>query len=323
MLNCTVTAMTSPNPGAVCILQLAGDVDAALEAITGETGWPTGCVRLRVLGDIDECLITRLSSEVAQVMPHGGLRTRRRVLDWMHELGVQVEHQLPGSTLLYPEAADDIEAMMLRTLATAPSPLAIDLLARQPELWRRTPELDADDLERSMRLRHLLDPPMVVIVGEPNIGKSSILNALAGRDRVIVHDEPGTTRDWIACELNCNGLVIRWHDTPGARSTDDPVESEAIALSRELVQRADLLVAMADASASWPDVGRKPDLHIGLKADCSRREDVDLNVSIHDQESLASLVQLIRESLVPDEDLSSDRPWVFNPDLAGDLPAVS
>lgn len=323
MLDCTVTAMTSQNPGAVCILQLAGDVDAGLKALSGEDDWPTGCVRLRELGDIDQCLVTRLSGEVAQVMPHGGLRTRRRFLDWMHELGIRVDHRIPEPELLYPEAGDEIEARMLRTLATASSPLAIDLLAMQSTIWKNTPSLTPDDIDRSARLRCLLEPPMVVVVGEPNIGKSSILNALAGRKRAIVHDEPGTTRDWIACDINCNGLIVRWHDTPGKRRTDDRIESEAITLSRHLVERADLLIAMADASSGWPDVGRTPCLSIGLKADVSMRNDVDMNVSIHDPESLAGLVLLIRRSLVPDADLSSERPWLFDPALAQDLPTSS
>jgi len=312
-LDCSVTAMTAATPGAVTVLQLIGDVEAALERLAGSGPWPPGCVRLRRLGGIDECLITRVGEDMAQIMPHGGLRIRQRMLSWLADQGLTLEHAPLDPRRLFPEAEDDVEAHALVAMSGAASPLAVELLAKQSRLWRNNQHWDELDEARSIRLCRLLHPPRVVAVGVPNVGKSTLLNTLLGRERVIAHDSPGTTRDWVACDLNCAGLVVHWHDTPGQRQADDRIEAEAIALSRRVIADADLVLALADAESSWPQLDNPPDAWIGTKSDLACREDVDLNISVHDQESLAAFVSLLRRTLIPDADLASQRPWRFNP----------
>ena len=92
------------------------------------------------------------------------------------------------------------------------------------------------------------------IIGRPNVGKSSLLNALLGRDRAIVSPQPGTTRDTIEAELDLHGLWVRIIDTAGIRSTDDAIEQEGVRRAREVVERAELLIVVLDGStALWPD----------------------------------------------------------------------
>lgn len=96
---------------------------------------------------------------------------------------------------------------------------------------------------------HLLrDGALVVISGRPNAGKSSLLNALLGRNRAIVHEVPGTTRDAIEEGYALNGVPLRLVDTAGLRETADAVEREGIGRAREFMRQADLNVHLVDSS---------------------------------------------------------------------------
>ena len=87
-----------------------------------------------------------------------------------------------------------------------------------------------------------------VIVGRPNAGKSSLLNALLGYDRAIVTHVPGTTRDTIEEKLRLGRICLRLIDTAGLRETDDEVERLGVERSRSAMERAELLIAVVDGS---------------------------------------------------------------------------
>ena len=93
----------------------------------------------------------------------------------------------------------------------------------------------------------------VVIVGKPNVGKSSLLNALLKEKRAIVTDVPGTTRDVIEEYLNLDGIPIRITDTAGIRETEDIVEKIGVEKSKEKIEEADLIVLMLDTSREIDD----------------------------------------------------------------------
>lgn len=88
----------------------------------------------------------------------------------------------------------------------------------------------------------------VVIAGKPNTGKSSLLNYLTRKNRAIVTDIPGTTRDVIEETVNIGGIPIKLTDTAGVRQTDDPVESIGVTRSLEALKQADFVILMLDAS---------------------------------------------------------------------------
>ena len=90
----------------------------------------------------------------------------------------------------------------------------------------------------------------MAIIGRPNVGKSSLLNALLGRDRAIVSPHPGTTRDTIEDALDIEGLLLRIIDTAGIRATTDAVEQEGVRRAREAIERAELLLVVFDGSTA-------------------------------------------------------------------------
>jgi tRNA modification GTPase len=105
-------------------------------------------------------------------------------------------------------------------------------------------------LATAARGRVLRSGVRTAIVGRPNAGKSSLLNALAGYDRVIVTPVPGTTRDTVEESVVCGGVLLRLIDTAGIRETRDAVEQLGVARSRDALEHADLVLAVVDSSAA-------------------------------------------------------------------------
>jgi tRNA modification GTPase len=113
-----------------------------------------------------------------------------------------------------------------------------------------------DDGHRGEILR---DGFRVVIAGPPNVGKSSLINALARREAAIVSAEAGTTRDIVELQLNLGGLAVVLADTAGVRPASGEVEREGIRRGLARAQQADLVLWVVDAAA--PDLNLPPELH--------------------------------------------------------------
>jgi tRNA modification GTPase len=137
----------------------------------------------------------------------------------------------------------------------------------------------------------------VVIVGAPNAGKSSLLNALAGSDVAIVSDEPGTTRDLIEIKLDLGGFPVLVTDTAGLRETEAKVEKIGIGRALERAAAADLVLALTDLSdpvAPVLDVAEDgATLRVGTKSDLvagSAAGDYDFIISTRTQEGFGALL---------------------------------
>jgi len=99
----------------------------------------------------------------------------------------------------------------------------------------------------------------VAIIGAPNVGKSTLLNALVGEERAIVSDIQGTTRDAIEDEIQLSGITFRFIDTAGIRHTNDQIETLGIERSIAAAQRAQIVLLMTEPGVPYPDIPLRED----------------------------------------------------------------
>jgi len=105
-------------------------------------------------------------------------------------------------------------------------------------------------LTASTKAQNLREGLEFVILGPPNAGKSTLLNALAGADIAIVSETPGTTRDAIGTKIDLAGIPVHLTDTAGLRDTEDAIEAEGVRRAQSHAARADLIIAVAAAPAA-------------------------------------------------------------------------
>ncbi len=140
-------------------------------------------------------------------------------------------------------------------------------------------EVLAAEIAGAQAAERIRDGFEVAIIGAPNVGKSSLLNRLAGREAAITSSVAGTTRDVIEVRMDIGGLAVTLLDTAGLRDTEDPVESIGIARARERAELADLRLLLIDGDAP-PGAGLLPgDLTVRSKCDLPGKSDMPYSVS--------------------------------------------
>ncbi len=158
----------------------------------------------------------------------------------------------------------------------------------------------AAHLERSHAGEIIRDGFRIVILGAPNAGKSSLLNALARRDIAIVSDEVGTTRDVLELHLDIGGCPVTVFDTAGLREAAGAVEQEGMRRALAAAGRADLILVLEDLSDPRPidltSLDRDRVLMVGTKVDLStpaETDPYDCCISVVDQTGMESLIGLV------------------------------
>lgn len=140
--------------------------------------------------------------------------------------------------------------------------------------------------ETYARGRMIRDGLRVVLAGKPNVGKSSLMNALLGRERALVSAQPGTTRDYLEEPLALGTQQLLVCDTAGFRNADDDVERAGVERSRDLLANADVVVFVADGSTPLDgmdaslrsEIGARPIVAVRNKADLPAAWDDDLGL---------------------------------------------
>ncbi|HQT98685.1 MAG TPA: tRNA uridine-5-carboxymethylaminomethyl(34) synthesis GTPase MnmE [Thermodesulfobacteriota bacterium] len=167
--------------------------------------------------------------------------------------------------------------------------------------------------------RRFRDGATVVIAGVANVGKSRLLNRLAGEERAIVTETPGTTRDYLHADIAIGGVPVILIDTAGLRETADPVEREGVRRSREIVATADLVLFVLDGSRSaaaadrsaYEEVASLPHLVLLNKSDLAAVEEGvgfagagkrgALRLSAKTGEGIGDLVAAVAREVAPAE----------------------
>ncbi len=302
-MSSTWSLQTPRTMGAIAIVQLEGK--NTLQSITGRDNWELGKMRLVNIPEVDEVIAVQLQENTALIMLHGGMQVLREFESRCTSLDIS-----KVDDTVYIEASNAIEQSILQALSVAQSEDAIDLLLSQREKLQNAIPTD-EDVTRSARLDHLIYAPKVVILGKPNTGKSTLMNALTREQTSIVHHLPGATRDAVGARINCAGLVVDIYDLPGFRQSADTIEQEAIAIAKTIYEESNLVLSIADIEHDWLAETKNLAILVGTKSDLGTREDANVHVCATTGEGIPELAACIRETLVPQADVLNDRPWFF------------
>ncbi|MFL6764064.1 MAG: tRNA uridine-5-carboxymethylaminomethyl(34) synthesis GTPase MnmE [Sphingomicrobium sp.] len=224
---------------------------------------------------------TESQRKAALALAEGGLR--KQIAEWQAKLlalSARAERAID-----YDEEDELVDPSLLRDCAA---------LAHELQQWLGRPRVEP--------LKHGV---LVVVAGSPNTGKSSLINAIAGEERAIVTEIPGTTRDHIEVPLSLGGVPIRLTDTAGLREAEDRVEAIGVERAARLVEAADVLLWLGNPE----DAPQHPRLvKVHAMADLAERSDVpegSLPVSSVTGEGLRPLleeVERLARSVLPGED---------------------
>jgi len=271
-----LSVLTPVGRGAVAVVAVAGPQAVELVAphfsaangrplsqqavgrvVYGRWGGPTG----------EDLVACRTAEETVEIHCHGGSQSVATIVEQLKQAGGR---ELPWHEWVHAKqdvcpltAAAQVALASARSLRTARilldqtrgalrdelTAIAELLAVNSPDATTRLKQL----LARSQLGLHLTRPWQVVIAGNPNVGKSSLINALVGYQRAIVFDQPGTTRDVVTVETLAEGWPLELSDTAGLHTSSDELELAGIELAQQRLARADLVVWVLDATRVGPD----------------------------------------------------------------------
>ncbi len=260
--------LTGPGRSAVAVIGLQGagaqSAMAKCFTATSERPWSVGDIRFgQWSADSDPehaeaVVVTPLAEDAFEIHCHGGPAAITRILQNLARFGVETidaaQFGQPSSEpLIIREATRVLAACTTaRTAAVALDQVRgalRDWALGQQVILQRDPSCSGDlnrEIDRllasaSLGLR-LAEPFRVVLAGPPNVGKSSLINAIVGYDRSITFDQAGTTRDVLHADTVIDGIPLRLSDTAGIHSAPDPIEQQGISRARNAIESADLVV---------------------------------------------------------------------------------
>lgn len=307
MSDTRVSRLTPPGAGAIATIAVTGPrAWQCVRALFRPAGRPlpespeTHAVWLGRLGEGpgDEVVLACTGPQAVEVHCHGGRRVVRWVIEQFLALGCVEAGPTPPHSLL---------GLLSRAPTLRTASILLDQLHGAFDSAVRA-ILETGDRDRLAGLaryapvgRHLVTPWKVVIAGPPNVGKSSLVNALAGYQRAIVSEVAGTTRDVVSVPLALDGWPVELTDTAGLRHADG-LEAEGIARAKRVLATADLVVWLRDASEPTTEYPWETatGLVVWNKIDRVASPPPGLGVSAQTGQGIAELVAALVARLVPD-----------------------
>jgi tRNA modification GTPase len=334
-----VAELTPPGRGAVAVVVVDGpNATRAVDQLFSTAGdrplseSPVGRILFGRWGGTggEEVTAVRLTETEIEIHCHGGLAAIRAVIDRLVAAGCR---QIAWQGWIQSREEDPIRVAARVELSAATTARAAAILLDQHQgalravledtlrlasssHWPDAAALLDELLSRKGMGLHLTSPWRVVLAGPPNVGKSSLLNALAGFQRAIVSPLPGTTRDVLNFHTAINGWPVQLADTAGLRQSGDELEAAGMKLTKTAVAMADLVVSVRDATISHEEelgatsdsirkiiVFNKVDLLSTAERERNGRSmaggDTVVMTSAVTGEGIATLVKAIGHALVP------------------------
>ncbi len=352
LLGSRFQVVTAPGPGAVAVIQLTSGSDSAAiwlrcKILSGSTAdQPTAAAAAdhgMSVGRIyygswngEDLIIVRTSESIFEIQCHGGRIAIDCIRNDLQDAGATEE--MAGDGQHSSAIQEQIEREVERRLPTARSRQIAGLILAQTtnSLCDDLTQLKSDDADSVVvaviRKRlgrwqnvtdHLSEPWRVVMAGAPNVGKSSLVNAIAGMERSIVYDQPGTTRDIVEVDTVIDGWAFRFVDTAGIRRDDDADQIESLGIQQSYLATSEcdvLCLVVDDRPESEASIERLmpsnlPKHTIVVRNKCDLETDAAaslcvstpfgalprLNVSASTGHGLPALLQWIKLAMVPEE----------------------
>lgn len=343
----TASVLTPSGRGAVAVISVEGDVAASTidKCFRAASGRSVEELSPRKVcfghwggtdASAEDVVVVRRSAKSIEISCHGGTAAVERILNDLRALGIddvswQDQVACEGAGLqaelqeFLSRATTRRAALKLLELQET-LPAEISRLVTSAEAIRCESSSDVED-EKAKLLAdldvclkwtsfglHLTEPWHIVLAGRPNVGKSTLMNALAGFERAIVYDEPGTTRDVVSSDTALGGWPVRLHDTAGIRDATGEIERQGVFRSRQAMENADCICLLLDASSPLTDEdnvlmrevaeSNTPSILVASKTDLTsawETPEVDaLPVSATTGSGIDSLIEALISAIIPD-----------------------
>ena len=317
--------LTGIGRSAVAVIGIRGPRagDAVMKGFVPRTVAPFAAGQIR-FGDWrgESVVVTPIDHEALEIHCHGGPSAASRIVDDLRSYGVEPVPQSRWRDTEAPLLIREAIQVLARCLTGRTAAIALDQVRGAMQRWcqqwidelaTRKDHATIQDLREQIRLVagrgafgiRITEPFRVVLVGPPNVGKSSLINAILGYDRSITMDVAGTTRDVLHADTVIDGLPIRLSDTAGMRSDADEIEKRGMELARRAIAEADLTVIVTDPDhPAGIDISPANSVRVFNKADqsdaaTSVAADAISTVAIRD-EGVSELTTAIAEKIARD-----------------------
>lgn len=210
-------------------------------------------------------------------------------------------------------ASNDHQAEIALAMESCSTQRTAKQLLQQYQLWSNPSQLDPNIAKQALAFskfgEKLSEPWRIVLCGRPNVGKSSLINTLAGFERAIVHATAGTTRDLVSQHTAIDGWPVELIDSAGIRDAENQIERAGISKAREVIESADLVIHVVDSNSDEafdPEVSQnRAGLVVANKVDLCDHAEIPnvtcpvVSVSAKTGQGMDDFLTAISKALVP------------------------